>query len=266
MTEAITAQEVLKSRQNFSNYIEKHKDDVITELLKDYPNRGLHIICPQLTQNADGLMEAVSELRGNQKAYIFWFIVNEKEDLINIAKTLNHCFNQNYCGLFVIKTALNGGKIEFKPILKPEIPIKQVRNNNTPAKQIQKEYWDRYFEICDELQSEMQINPAPQHYQYIPIGKKGVQIMQTVNTKDKYVATELFINSDKDIFNKLLKSKDEIETKLGLLDWQDLEGKKSSRIRQVLHYDITDTSNLYEIIKSHIKMAEDFRDTFKRFL
>ena len=90
--------------------------------------------------------------------------------------------------------------------------------------------------------------------------------MQTVNTKDKYVATELFINSDKGIFNKLLESKDEIETKLGFLDWQDLEGKKSSRIRQVLHYDITDTSNLYEIIKSHIKMAEDFRDTFKRFL
>ena len=266
MTEAITAQEVLKSRQNFSNYIEKYKDDVINELLKDYPNRGLHIICPQLTQNADGLIEAVGELRGNQKAYIFWFIANEKEDLINIAKTLNHCFNQNYCGLFVIKTILNGDKIEFKPILKPEIPTKQVRNNNTPAKQIQKEYWDRYFEVCDELQSEMQINPAPQHYQYISIGKKGVQIMQTVNTKDKYVATELFINNDKDIFNNLLKSKDEIETKLGFLDWQDLEGKKSSRIRQVLHYDITDTSNLYEIIKSHIKMAEDFRDTFKRFL
>lgn len=266
MTETITAQEVLKSRQNFSNYIEKHKDKVIEELLKDYPNRGLHIICPQLTQNADGLMEAVSELRGNQKAYIFWFIVNEKEDLINIAKTLNHYFNQNYCGLFVIKTVLNGDKIEFKPILKPEIPTKQVRNNNTPAKQIQKEYWDRYFEICDELQSEMQINPAPQHYQYISIGKKGVQIMQTVNTKDKYVATELFINSDKGIFNKLLKSKDEIETKLGFLDWQDLEGKKSSRIRQVLHYDITDTNNIDETIKSHIKMAEDFKETFRKFL
>ena len=139
MTETITAQEVLKSRQNFSNYIEKHKDKVIEELLKDYPNRGLHIICPQLTQNADGLIEAVGGLRGNQKAYIFWFIANEKEDLINIAKTLNHCFNQNYCGLFVIKTILNGDKIEFKPILKPEIPTKQVRNNNTPAKQIQKD-------------------------------------------------------------------------------------------------------------------------------
>lgn len=265
MTETITAQEVLKSRQNFSDYIEKHKDKTIEELLKDYPNRGLHIIRHQLTQNADGLIEAVGELKENQKAYIFWFIANEKEDLINIAKTLNN-FNQNYCGIFVIKTVLNGDKIEFKPILKPEIPIKQIRNNNTPAKQIQKEYWDRYFEVCDELQSEMQINPAPQHYQYISIGKKGVQIMQTVNTKDKYVATELFINNDKDIFNNLLKSKDEIETKLGFLDWQDLEGKKSSRIRQVLHYDITDTSNLYEIIKSHIKMAEDFRDTFKRFL
>ena len=41
MTETITAQEVLKSRQNFSNYIEKHKDKVIEELLKDYPRNIL---------------------------------------------------------------------------------------------------------------------------------------------------------------------------------------------------------------------------------
>lgn len=90
--------------------------------------------------------------------------------------------------------------------------------------------------------------------------------MQTVNTKDKYVATELFINNDKDIFNNLLKSKDEIETKLGFLDWQDLEGKKSSRIRQTLNYDISDTSQVDKAIKDHIKMAEDFREIFRKYL
>ncbi len=266
MTETITPIEVLKSRQNFSDYIEQNADTVIKNLLKDYPTRQLQIIYPQLTQSSDGLIELVSQLKGNQKAYLFWFIVNEKEDLKNIAMNLNHYFDKNYCGIFIIKAVLNGEKIEFEPILKPEIPSKQVRNKNTRAKLLQKAYWEKYFEICDELQSEMQVNPAPQHYQYIPIGKKGVQIMQTVNTKDKYIATELFINSDKEIFNKLLEHKSEIEEKLGFLDWQALEDKKSSRIRQRLNYDISDASQIDKAIKDHIKMAEDFRETFKKYL
>ena len=262
----ITPIEVLKSRQNFSDYIEQNADTVIKNLLKDYPPRPLQIIYPQLTQSSDGLMEIVSRLEGNPKAYIFWFIVNEKEDLKNIALTLNHFFDKNYCGIFIIKAVLNEDKIEFEPILKPEAPTKQIRNENTPAKLSQKAYWEKYFEICDELQSDMQVNPAPQHYQYISIGKKGVQIMQTVNTKDKYIATELFINNDKDIFKKLMEQKNEIEKKLGLLDWQALEGKKSSRIRQILNYDISDVSQIDKAIKDHIKMAEDFRETFKRYL
>ncbi|MCD7879853.1 MAG: DUF4268 domain-containing protein [Candidatus Gastranaerophilales bacterium] len=111
--------------------------------------------------------------------------------------------------------------------MKPEIPTKTIRNENTPAKLLQKEYWEQYFEICDELQSEMQVTPAPRHYQYISMGKAGVQIVQTVNTKDNYAATEIMINNNKEIFNKLLENKSEIEEKLGNLDWQFLEGKKS---------------------------------------
>ena len=72
-----------------------------------YPSRPLQIIYPQLTQSSDGLMEIVRQLEGNQKAYIFWFIVNEKEDLKNIALKLNLFFDKNYCGIFIIKAVLN---------------------------------------------------------------------------------------------------------------------------------------------------------------
>ena len=73
------------------------------------------------------------------------------------------------CGVFVIKAFLNGDEMEFECLLRPQIQEKKQRvvNTNTPAKQLQFEYWQAYFEKCDELQSEMQINPAPRHYQYI---------------------------------------------------------------------------------------------------
>lgn len=163
MTETITATEVLKSRQNFSDYIEQNADTVIKNLLKDYPPRPLQIIYPQLTQSSDGLIEIVRQLEGNQKAYIFWFIVNKKEDLKNIALKLNLFFDKNYCGIFIIKAVLNENKIEFEPVLKPELVIKQKRevNTNTPSKQLQKKYWDKYIELCDTSEHpEMQISEA----------------------------------------------------------------------------------------------------------
>ena len=200
MTEAITATEVLKSRQNFSDYIEQNADTVIKNLLKDYPPRPLQIIYPQLTQSSDGLMEIVRQLEGNQKAYIFWFIVNEKEDLKNIALKLNLFFDKNYCGIFIIKAVLNEDKIEFEPVLKPELVVKQKRevNTNTPSKQLQKKYWDKYIELCDASEHpEMQISEAlPRHYQYISIGKAGIQILQTINTAKNYVASEIAINNN----------------------------------------------------------------------
>lgn len=52
MTETITPIEILKSRQNFSDYIEKNADSVIQNLLKDYLSRPLQIIYPQLTQSS----------------------------------------------------------------------------------------------------------------------------------------------------------------------------------------------------------------------
>ena len=51
----------------------------------------------------------------------------------------------------------------------------------------------------------MQIKEAlPQHYQNISIQKSGVQILQTVNTQRNYVASEIAINNNKDLIERLL--------------------------------------------------------------
>jgi len=266
MTETLTPIEILKSRQNFSDYIETHSGEITTELLKDYPARELLIICSQLTQSSEGLVTLANQLQGNKKAYIFWFVANEKEEFKNIAQKLNNVFDKNFCGIFLIKAFLNGDRIGFECLLKPEIPTKQVRKTDTPAKTLQLEYWTKYFEICDELQSEMQVNPKPQHFQYIPIGKSGVQILQTVNTQNKYVATEIMINNKKEIFEKLSEHKTEIEEELGRLEWDSKDNVKSSRIRKYLNYDITNAEEIENAIRNHIKTAEEFKAIFKKYL
>jgi len=266
MTEALTPIEILKSKQNFTDYIEAHSDEIIAELLKDYPSRELHIVYPQLTQSSDGLILAVSRLRDEKKAYIFWFIVNEKEELKNIAQTLNHFFDKNYCGIFLVKACLNDDKLEFKCLLKPEFKIKNKYSYNTPAKKLQNEYWQRYAEICDELASDNQVSPRYQHWQYLPMHKEGVCLMLSINTQQKYIGADLVVNSNKYIFEKLYSQKDEIEKELGTLEWVNVPGHKSSRIRKSFDYDITDKSGRDEAIKKHIKLAEEFKSVFPKYL
>lgn len=270
MTETITPIEVLKSRQNFADYIYQNTETLTRNLLLDYPSRPLNVIYPQLTQSTDGLMEAVSRLNGNQKAYIFWFIVNEKEDLKNIAITLNNYFDKNYCGIFIIKAVLNEDKIEFEPILKPELNVKQKRevNTNTPSKQLQKKYWDKYIELCDASEyPEMQIKYAlPRHYQYISIGKADIQILQTINTAKNYVASEIAINNNKSIYESFFNVKDEIEAETGKLEWYCKENNKSAKIRKVFEIDVNNPENHNKAILEHIKMGAELKAIIYKYL
>ena len=112
----------------------------------------------------------------------------------------------------------------------------------------------------------MQINPKPQHFAYISIGKAGVQIMQTINTAQNYIATELLINNKKEIFNKLVKNKAEIEKELGELNWHSPENIKSSKIRKTIEFPLSEQKEWNKAVKQHIKMAEEFKAAFSKYL
>ena len=263
----ITAEEALKSREKFSNFIESKRETIEQEYLKEYSKRDRVFSYTQLTPTCESLMNALNEFRDDQKVFLFLYIVNEKPEITKFIKYLNNTFNK-MCGIFLIKAILNGDKMDFECLLKPQIQEKKQRvvNTNTPAKQLQFEYWQAYFEKCDELQREMQINPAPRHYQYIGIGKKGVQIMQTVSTVDKYIATELSINNDKSIFHKLEEHKEQIEKVLGTLEWHIKDGVDSCKIRQKIYFDISMTEIRDAKVEEHIKLAEQFKKVFSKYL
>lgn len=260
-TNTTTLADVFKSRQNFLDYIEANSSEVISQLLENYPKRSMHIVYPQLTQSSEGLINAAGELVDEQKAYIFWFIANEKEDLLKIAKTLNNFFDKNYCGIFVIKAFLNGDKIEFNCILKPEHSI----NKNTPCKIMQKQYWEKYFEICDEMALDLQVNPQYQHWQYLPIHKRRVCLMLSVSIQKEYIGVDLVI-SDKTIYKYLYNLKDKIEAELGKLEWINEPNNKTTKIRKTLTYDVNDLNTQAKAVKDHIDLALQFKEIFSKYL
>jgi len=264
MTEKIIPQDAFKSKKNFEEFMANHNAPEIISVLADYPkaNGKAIVTIADLTQNPETIINALSEIKNlPQSPFIVWIVANERENLITAAETLNKFSNKDF-GVFIFKASLNNDKIGFKCLLKPDKKSQSLGK----AKQIQLKYWERYFEICDEIGSDMQVNPKPQHWQYIPMGKAGVCLQLSVGTDVPYICVDLLINKDKSIFENLEKQQQKIEKELGTLDWINEVNKKSSKIRKTIGFDVTDESKIEEAIKAHIELAQKFQATFSKYL
>ena len=159
----ITPEEALKSKKNFEEFMADYYPPIVTSTLASYPKadgQTVVSIC-DLTQKMETMVSLLNEIESlnlNKAPFIVWYVTSEKEELVTAAKALNH-FAIKGIKIFIFKAFLNGDKMGFECLLKPELNDKKsyTRNENTPAKIFQKEYWEKYFEICDELQSEMQV-------------------------------------------------------------------------------------------------------------
>ncbi len=264
MTEKIIPQDAFKSKKNFEEFMANHNPPEIVSVLAEYQkaNGKTIVTVADLTQNSETIINAFNEIKNlPQPPFIVWIVANERENLIAAAEALNKFSNKDF-GVFIFKASLNTNKIEFKCLLKPETKTQ----GQSRAKQIQIEYWKRYFEICDEVNPDVQVNPKYQHWQYLPMGKAGVALMLTISTQIKYIGVDLLINYKKSIFEELQTHQKEIEKELGVLEWINEPNNKSSKIRKTLDFDITDSTQVDEAINAHIDLAQKFKTVFSKYL
>lgn len=218
MTNAeITVKTVLKTKANFEKFIEEYNPQIITSTIAGMPNANDRIVVKicDLTQNIDTLMDALTEeiiVNLEKPPIVAWMVTNEKEKIQNFVRILNQQSGTRGLKIFVFKASVNQDEsdINIECILKPQYKEnKYVRNDNTHAKIIQNEYWKKYLEITGR-----KISPGPRHYQRISVGKSGVEIMQTVNTAKNYVATEILIRENKDLYTRFLENNEKLGKKM----------------------------------------------------
>jgi hypothetical protein len=266
MTEKITLEEAVKSKDNFTKFIEENSDECIKTALKGYSQRELHIVIPQMTPTADGLCNGLGAFNDNQKCYVFWFINNEKDEILKLAESLNTRFSK-ICGIFIFKPCLNDGKTEFKCLLKPELNKRPPVNTRTKTKMLQFQLWELYQEICDGSEyPDMQIKEALyQHFQYVTIQVSGMQMIQTINTQNGYVASELSMRN-RETFAKLKEHKDEIEKEVGELIWDDNEKNQTVKIRKVFPIDVYETKNHKKAVTKLIEIGAELKAVAHKYL
>ena len=111
--------------------------------------------------------------------------------------------------------------------------------------------------------------PIKDHWMDVGCGIRNGHISLTINARHKGVAVEFYIPNDKQLYNKLLSARSEIEGEIGCsLDWQPLETKDASRI--IMRNPIGDFREFNEsqcmgAIKWMLNATDRFVSVFKKY-
>lgn len=133
--------------------------------------------------------------------------------------------------------------------------------------QVRIAYWASFGEFLKTQGSQFRIRRSNKdHWFSFPIGRAGIVINATISTDKKRIGVELYNHNDptKIGFEALLTDKEAIEKEFGEpLEWQELSGKKATRIA-IFKYNV-DPSDVRQYPELHAWMLakmECFRRVF----
>lgn len=131
----------------------------------------------------------------------------------------------------------------FNVVVKPNDWAKTGQQNakaaatTTPTKQRQLKFWTGWQAWLHAKGSTLRTQkPLPQHWTNIALGRSGIHLAATVNSRESRVGMEVYINHEnsKSMFKQLQAHQVEIDTALGAkLEWMELPDGHACRILQV---------------------------------
>lgn len=131
----------------------------------------------------------------------------------------------------------------FNVVVKPNDWAKTGQQNakaaatTTPTKQRQLKFWTGWQAWLQAKGSTLRTQkPLPQHWTNIALGRSGIHLAASVNSRESRVGMEVYIGHEnsKDMFKQLKAHQAEIDQALGCkLEWMELPDGHACRILQV---------------------------------
>ena len=185
--------------------------------------------------NAEIIIWIVKDVRNEHKQAIDWLNehTDEKINFFAIKLELWQIDGSPYAPKFQIISKPN----EWAKIMKA--PISSL----TERKLKLLDFWTALNEYLNNKNSEINPQkPSSDHWNNISVGTSKAHISLTALAKEKKIGCEFYIPDNKELYFYLVEHKEEIEQIFGQeLYWQELKGKKASRISIR-----RDNFNLYE--------------------
>lgn len=257
-------------------YVGSYRCDLVG---KDETTGDRVIIENQLeTSNHDHLGKIITYASGLDANVVVWIVKEAREEHRSAIEWLNNN-TATTINFFLIE--IHAYKIgdslyapKFEVVEKPNGFIKNAKTQSgsgeyNKSQSARLEFWNRFNEIIVERGKPINVRKATtDHWYDVAIGVTGVHISLTLVNKDSCIGVELYIQDDKELFDRLFESKGEIEGKLGLeLDWQRLDDKKASRILyRIPGLNFDDHSNYDALMNEMIDKAVAFSKVFKKYV
>lgn len=228
--------------------------------------------------NFEHLGKIITYASGLDAKVIVWIVKQAREEHKSAIEWLNNNTNSDI-NFFLIE--LHAYKIgdskpapQFQIVEKPNDFIKFSKNktnsdslNKSQSERL--EFWNRFNDKLIEKGKPFNVRKATtDHWYDIAIGTSEAHIAIDLVNKDSMIVIELYINDNKEIFDKLYENREEIEEKFGhKLIWDKLENKKASRIKYYIKgLNFDNHSNYDELIDESIDSATKMRDIFKKLI
>lgn len=249
------------------------------DILAEEESTGKKIIIENQLEvtNHDHLGKVITYASGYDARIIVWVVKDVREEHRQAIDWLNEHTDEDI-EFYLLKIEL--WQIEDSPyapkfeiISKPNDWTKAVRSATdsselTDTKVKQLEFWTEFKEYAKRQQTKLRLQKSyPQHWTNISIGSSDAHISLTINTREGAFGAELYIPDNKELYAKLLQSKDQIEAELGEKpEWMELPAKKASRIRILKQGKFEDQDQWESEFEWLLQEAEKMHAVFPKYI
>lgn len=225
--------------------------------------------------NHDHLGKLITYASGLDANVIIWIVKEAREEHRSAIEWLNNNTNKDI-SFFLME--IRAYKIEdslpapkFVIIEKPNDFVKTANAslNNRELSKSQAErltFWNRFNEVLISKNKPFNVRKATtDHWYDVALGTSEAHISITLVNKINSIGIEVYINDNKELFDKLYSEARAIQDELDFtMDWQRLDNKKASRIIYYISgLDFNNHENYDELISEVIDKVIVIRDSFR---
>lgn len=240
-------------------------------LAKDRANNQNVIIENQFQgTNHDHLGKIITYAAGHDATSVIWIFEDIREEHRRAIDWLNENTVEELSFFAVELELWKIGNSEpaprFNVVCRPNDWAKTTKQSSaeiTPLKQKQFAFWSALREHSRVSQSSVRLRaPHFQHWTDISIGTSLAHIALTMNTQEKRIACEIYINAERELFKFLEEDKAAIEKELGAtLEWR-VADKASRIIEQRFGFDIDKEEGFTDAFDWLLSRATLFKKVF----
>lgn len=209
---------------------------------------------------------------------IVWIARDVEEEHRQAINWLNENTGEGLNFFIVQIEAIKIGESDIAPrfnvICKPNNWTKISRSNsgggNTETNLKKLKFWEEFKDYANKKgASQITHTPSPHHWYNVAVGSSHAHLSLTFTTNKHWIACELYINNNKDLFEFLQENREEIEQKLGVgLEW--IAANKATRIAKRNNLldpmDEKDREKCFDWYLSEIKSFDEiFRKMIKEY-